>query len=163
MQSPKSGLRAYAAAAFVVLAIQGGNARTGGPFTPLAGNWIGSGTIDMPSGSRERIHCRASYAVSPSGDALTQMLRCASDSYQMDIDSDVSEQAGAVSGTWTEKTRGATGSLTGVVHGGTIQGTITGVGFTAALSLVTRGRTQLVSIRLNSSEIAGVTVSFRRR
>jgi hypothetical protein len=163
MQSLKSGLRICAAAAFAVLAIQGGYARGGGPFTPLAGNWLGSGTIDTPSGSSERIRCRATYAVSPGGDTLTQMLLCASDSYQVDIDANLTEQGGAVSGTWTETTRGATGSLTGVVHGGTIQGTITGVGFTAALTLVTRGRTQFVSIRLNSSEIAGVTVSFHRR
>jgi len=162
MHSPKSRLCAYAAAAFAVLAIQG-NARAGGPFTPLAGNWTGSGTIDMPGGSHERIRCRATYAVSPGGDALTQKLLCASDSYQVDIDSAVTEQAGHVSGNWTETTRGASGTLTGVARAGTIQGTISGVGFTAALSLVTRGRAQFVSIRLNSSAIAGVTVSFHRR
>lgn len=154
--------RVYAAAAFVLLAIQAGNAFAG-PFTPLAGAWIGSGIIEMPSGTQERLHCRASYVVSPSGAALNQVLRCASDSYQVDVNSDVTEQGGAVSGIWTETTRGARGSLTGVVRGGTIRGTIAGVGFTAALSLITRGRTQLVSIRLNSSEIAGVTVSFHRR
>jgi hypothetical protein len=160
--SLKSMLRIGVAAVFALLAIQGGNALSG-PFTPLDGTWIGSGTIEMPSGSHERIRCRASYVVSPSGASLNQVLRCASDSYQLDINADVTEQGEAVSGTWAETTRGATGTLTGVVHGGTIQGTITGIGFTAALTLVTHGRTQFVSIRLNSSEIAGVTVSFRRR
>jgi hypothetical protein len=162
MQSFQCGLRAYTAAVFALFAIQAGNALAG-PFTPLAGIWIGGGTIDMPGGAHERIRWRASYVVSPSGTAFNQVLRCASDSYQVDIESDVAEQDGAVSGTWTETTRGATGTLTGVVHGGTIQGTISGVGFTAALLLATHGRTQLVSIRLNSAEIAGVTVSFRRR
>ncbi len=162
MQALRSRPRAYAAAAFALLAIPASPALAG-PFTPLAGVWIGSGTIEMPSGTQERLHCRASYVVSPSGHALNQVLRCASDSYQVNIGSDVTEQDGAVSGTWTETTRGATGTLTGVMHGGLIQGTVTGVGFTAALTLATRGRTQLVSIRLNSTEIAGVTVSFRKR
>jgi hypothetical protein len=162
MRAWKSGLRALAAAAFAVLAIQGADARAGSPFAPLAGVWTGSGTIDMPSGSHERIRCRASYVVSPSGTALNQVMRCASDSYQVNIQSDVAERGGAVSGTWAETTRGATGTLAGVVHGGTIQGTISGVGFTATLLLVTHGRTQLISIRLNSAEIAGVTVSFHR-
>jgi hypothetical protein len=161
MQSLKIALRASAAAAFALLAIQG-SAYAGGPFTPMAGNWIGSGTIDLPSGTFERLHCRATYGVSPGGDNLTQTLRCASDSYQVDIESNVTEQGGQVSGTWTETTRGATGTLSGVAHAGAIQGTIAGTGFTAVLSLVTRGRTQLVSIRLNSAEIAGVTVNFRR-
>jgi hypothetical protein len=161
MPAFQSRPRAYVAAAFVLLAVQSGNA-FGGPFTPLSGTWIGTGTIETPSGSQERLHCRASYVVSPSGDALNQVLRCASDSYQVNIGSDVTEQGGAVSGTWTETTRGATGTLTGVVHGGTIQGTISGVGFTAALTLTTRGRSQFVSIRLNSSEIAGVTINFHR-
>jgi hypothetical protein len=157
MQFLKSMPRAYAAAAF---SMQAGNA---GPFTPLSGTWIGSGIIETPSGTRERIRCRASYLVSPGGAALDQVLRCASDSYQVDIHADVAEQGGAASGTWTETTRGASGTLTGVVRGGTIQGTIAGIGFTAALTLATRGRSQFVSIRLNSAEIAGVTINFRRR
>ncbi len=160
MRSLQSGFCALAAALFMLPAIQQAEAR--GPFALMAGRWIGSGTIDLPGGSHERIHCRASYVVSPSGTALNQVLRCASDSYQVDIDSDVAEQGGAVSGNWTETTRGASGTLAGVVHGGTIEGTITGVGFTAVLLLVTHPRTQLVSIRLNSAEIAGVTVDFRR-
>jgi hypothetical protein len=160
MRSLQSGLRASVAALFTLVAIQQAEAR--GPFALMAGRWIGSGTIDLPGGSSERIHCRASYVVSPSGTALDQVLRCASDSYQVDIHSDVAEQGGAVSGNWAETTRGAMGTLTGTVRGGTIQGTIAGVGFTAALTLTTRPRAQLVSIRLNSAEIAGVTVNFRR-
>ncbi len=157
----KSRLRACAVAAFALFALPAGTALAG-PFTALAGVWVGNGTIEMPSGTQERLHCRASYVVSPSGNALNQVLRCASDSYQVDVNSDVTEQDGAVSGTWAETTRGATGSLTGRVYGGIIQGTITGVGFTAALTLATHGHSQYVSIRLNSAEIAGVTVRFRK-
>ncbi|HLH12335.1 MAG TPA: hypothetical protein VKV77_10715 [Methylovirgula sp.] len=133
-----------------------------GPFAPLAGTWVGGGTIELPGGASERLRCRASYVVSPGGDALTQSLRCASQSYQVIINSEVEEQGGAVSGRWEELTRGASGTLSGVVRGGTIQGTIAGTGFTAALSLVTRGRTQTVSIRLQGPEIAGVTAAFRK-
>lgn len=160
MASLKSTLRAAAAAAITLLAMHAANAR--GPFGPLAGTWLGSGTITMPSGTQERLRCRVSYLVTPGGEALTQRLLCASDSYRVDLDSNVVDQGGIVSGTWTEMTRGASGTMTGTVRGPVIAGTISGAGLTASLLLVTRGRSQSVSIRLQGSDIAGVEVAFRR-
>jgi hypothetical protein len=155
--------RTYAMAFMAALAVPASDARAGGPFTPLAGNWTGRGTIIMPGGAQERIRCRASYVVSSAGDALSQVLRCASDSFIVNVDSEVTEQSGELSGSWTETTRGATGNLSGEVRGPVIRGTIAGLGFTAALSLVTRGRTQFVSITLEGgSDIAGVVVTFHR-
>ncbi|MGH6818201.1 MAG: hypothetical protein ACREC1_05445 [Methylovirgula sp.] len=158
----KFGLRAVAAAAFAVLAIQGADARFGGPFAPLAGIWLGSGTLTMPGGAQERIRCRATYLVALRGDALRQRLLCASDSYQVDLQSDVIEQGGEVSGNWTETTLGASGILRGVVRGPVIRGVISGSGLTAYLLLITRGRTQSVSIQLQGSDFAGVFVIFHK-
>jgi hypothetical protein len=157
---PTSALRACVAALVTLLAVQGAEAR--GPFASLAGTWAGRGTITMPSGTQERLRCRASYIVTPGGEALTQILRCASDSYQIDLESNVVDQGGLVSGTWTETTRGASGTMTGTVRGPVIAGTISGAGLTATLLLVTHGRAQSVSIRLQGSDIAGVAVAFRR-
>src|SRR5579862_3133870 len=84
-----------------------------GAFSRLAGSWIGSGTLVMPGGSREKIRCRATYVIAWRGDALNQALRCASDSYRVAINSSAIERGGQVSGSWAELTQGVTGTLTG--------------------------------------------------
>src|ERR1700747_3620276 len=35
-----------------------------GPFAGMAGSWGGGGTVTLDDGSKERIRCRAAYAVS---------------------------------------------------------------------------------------------------
>ncbi len=84
-----------------------------GPFFGLSGYWSGSGTITMSNGAAERIRCRATYAVNGAGRALQQTLRCASDSYRLDISSNVVSEGGALSGSWSEATRGVSGSISG--------------------------------------------------
>ena len=76
-----------------------------GPFFGLSGSWSGSGTITMSNGAAERIRCRATYAVNGAGRALQQTLRCASDSYRLEISSNVVSEGGALSGSWSEATR----------------------------------------------------------
>jgi hypothetical protein len=88
-----------------------------GPFAGLAGSWSGSGTIGMSSGERERIRCRATYAVGGGGNTLRQSLRCASDSYRFDLGSDVRSAGGAIYGSWSEATRGVGGELSGTARG----------------------------------------------
>lgn len=132
-----------------------------GPFEPLAGNWVGSGTLTM-SGTRERIRCRAIYFVSSGGQALQQILRCASDNFIIDVHSNVIEIDGRLSGTWQETSSGVSGSLSGIVRGGAIRGFISGLGVTASLSLVTRGRSQYALISLSGGTTAAVVVSFHR-
>jgi hypothetical protein len=134
-----------------------------GPFSDYAGYWSGEGTISVANGANERIRCKATYAVDASGSSLNQTLRCASDSYKLEISSNVVSSGGALSGTWTEATRNATGNIQGRVSGGQISGTIVGVGFTAGLSLSTRGKTQSVTIRPSgSTDIRDVTITMRK-
>jgi hypothetical protein len=133
-----------------------------GGFAALAGTWSGGGTISTSGGSTERIRCRVSYAVSPSGSGLNQDLRCASDSYNFQVSSNIQNQGGALSGTWTEVTRNATGSVSGRMSGGTIQVAVTGPAFTAGLSIDTRGNKQSVSIRPRGADITDVSVSLTR-
>lgn len=132
-----------------------------GPFSPLAGSWAGSGTLTM-SGARERIRCRAIYFVSSGGEALQQILRCASDNFIIDVHSDVVEIDGKLSGTWQETSSGVSGSLSGVARAGAIRGFISGLGVTASLSLITHGRSQYASINLTGATTAGVVVNFHR-
>src|SRR5882757_5118969 len=84
-----------------------------GPFSGMAGNWSGGGTLTLDDGSTERIRCRASYAVGAGGTGLNLNLLCASDSYKFDLRGNVVADHGALSGSWSEASRGITGSLEG--------------------------------------------------
>jgi hypothetical protein len=133
-----------------------------GPFAGLAGSWAGSGTIAMSDGTRERIRCRASYAVDGGGSRLQQSLRCASDSYRFQLGSDVRYAGGGISGSWSEATRGVGGSLSGTARGSDIRARAEGPGFAANLSLATRGDRQSVSIRASGGDIAEVSMVLSR-
>jgi hypothetical protein len=134
-----------------------------GPFKGLSGSWTGAGTIAVSNGSNERIRCRASYSVTPSGEALHQELRCASDSYKFEVSSNVlASEDGDLSGTWTENTRQVTGAVSGRVTPGQIQTTVNGTGFSASLLVSTKGNRQAVSIRPEGTDIRSIDIDMRR-
>jgi hypothetical protein len=133
------------------------------PFEGLAGPWTGNGTIAMTNGSSERLHCRVSYEIAPSGLKLSQKLTCASDSYKFQVQSRViASGAGELTGTWREITRGAEGNVSGSVAGGEIRAHVDGTGFTADLSIRTKGDRQSVVIRPQGADVREVTVELRR-
>ena len=131
-----------------------------GGFGALAGSWVGAGTISTSNGS-ERIRCRVNYAVS-GGNSLHQDLRCASDSYNFQVASDIVDQGGAISGTWTEVTRGVSGNVSGRMGGGSIQVAVSGPAFSAGLSISTSGNRQSVSIRPSAGDIRDVSVNLMK-
>jgi hypothetical protein len=133
-----------------------------GPFTALAGAWIGNGSITLSDGRSERIRCRATYMVGRAGNQVHQNLRCASDSYKIDLRSDVGNQRGTISGTWSEATRGVSGTVSGAATGNQIQVHTDGPGVAANLQLVTRGDRQSVSIRSAGTGIAAVAITLAR-
>ncbi len=99
-------------------------------------------------------------AVSGDADALNQSLVCASDSYKFNVESNVSETAGGVlRGSWAETTRNATGQLVGRVGGSHIVANVQGVGFTATISIVTRGRSQSSRSRRAAAPTSLVSMS----
>ena len=132
-----------------------------GPFTGLAGNWSGGGTVTLDDGSTERIRCRATYAVGAGGNGLNQRLLCASDSYKFDLSSQVIAEGGSLSGTWGESSRGVSGTLLGRGSSGNFQVVASAPGFTASLSLATRGNKQSVVIKAES-QFKGATITLSR-
>lgn len=152
-----------AAAFFAAASLQAAYADSA--LRPLAGYWLGSGTISMKNGTSERIRCRGSYAISPAGNALNQSLLCASDSYKFNVKSNVFENTpGVLTGTWSETTRNANGQLSGRVAGPRIFCNVAGVGFTAAISILTRGRMQSVTISpAGGTDVVRVAVSMRKQ
>jgi hypothetical protein len=142
----------FAAVTLSVAAISGSASfAQSGPFAGMAGIWSGGGTVTLDDGSTERIRCRATYAVGSGGNGLNQSLTCASDSYRFNLSSNVVAQGSALSGTWSEATRGVSGTLEGRGSGGNFQVVANAPGFTANISLTTRGNRQSVVIRSDSS------------
>ena len=152
---------------FALLAIwsdPGQAQRAAGPFAQLAGQWAGSGTIDLSSGAQEPLRCRASYDVL-SEQKLQLNIRCASDSYNFDLLGSATLSGRSIGGTWSESTRSAAGTITGSAEGDRIQVRATGGGFSADLTLITRGNRQSILIRTPdpSSGIKGATISLHPR
>jgi hypothetical protein len=127
----------------------------------LAGSWAGGGTIVLSNGSRERISCRANYAVP--GATLQLALRCASDSYTFDFRAYGTLQGNNISGNWDESTRHAAGTFSGVVNGHQIDARTEGQTFSALLTLTTRGSRQTISIRSPGSTLSEATIVLSRR
>jgi hypothetical protein len=152
--------------ALSVLTTQGyGQSRTASinPFRDLAGSWAGSGRVTLSNGATERIRCRARYFVESASHAMRQDLRCASASYNFDLSSDVRAQGGTISGHWSEATRNTGGTVSGsVLRGGQIRAVVNGPGFSATLSLTTRGNRQSVHITSRGEELTEVSITLNR-
>jgi hypothetical protein len=135
------------------------HAQAGGPYAGMAGNWAGGGSITLDDGSRERIRCRASYQVA--GPNMTMSLTCASDAYKFNLSANVVDQGGQVSGTWSEASRGISGSLQGRGGGGNFQVVASTAGFNANISLRTAGNKQSVTMRADS-QFRGADISLSK-
>lgn len=134
-----------------------------GPFSGLSGYWKGEGSITLTNGVSEKIRCRATYAVNDSGTALNQSLRCASDSYRLEISGNLLYNGGSLSGTWGEATRHASGNISGRASNNEIQARVDGAGFSAGLQVRFRGDRQSVSIRPTSgTDVSNVAITLRK-
>jgi hypothetical protein len=152
----------FAVAALLVASMWGSSSYAqSGPFAGMAGNWSGAGTVTLDDGSTERIRCRAAYAVGAGGNGLQQTLTCASDSYKFNLTSNIIAQGAAVSGTWSETSRNINGNLEGRSGGGNFQVVATAAGFSANITLTTRGNKQSVVIRADSV-FRGASISLSR-
>jgi hypothetical protein len=154
---------ALASGLFLILA-QGHAARgSDGPFLGLSGHWSGAGTVTMTNGATERIRCKAAYAVNATGKAVQQILRCASDSYRVEIISNVISEGGSLSGSWAEATRGVSGNVSGRASDAEIVANVASVGFTARLDVRTQGDKQSVTIRpQGSGDVTAVSIALRK-
>jgi hypothetical protein len=163
------GVQARVVAALLMalpLSASDGHAQRGrdaGPFADLVGTWSGSGTVTLSSGASERIRCRSVYVAVDGGSTLQQDLRCASDSYRFDLRSDISRrQDGSLQGRWIETSRNVTGDISGRLSGDQIQARVNGPGFSASLTMSTRGERQSVSIQSAGTEVTGLSITLTR-
>src|SRR3982074_1043208 len=91
------------------------------PFAAMAGSWSGGGVLSTADGGQERLRCRASYDVAGTGAELRLNIRCASDSFNIDLASDVQYRGGEIFGSWSEASHNASGTISGRAAGGRIE------------------------------------------
>jgi hypothetical protein len=153
----------FASAILLVSAQAQAEPGSGGPFLGLSGHWSGAGTVTLTNGATERLRCKAAYTVNPTGKALQQTLRCASDSYRLDISSNVISEGGSLSGSWAEVSRGVSGYISGRASGAEIVANVAAAGFTARLDVRIQGDKQSVTIRpQGGTEVSAVSISLRK-
>ena len=142
----------------------GGHAQGLAPFQKLAGQWSGNGTIELSNSTQEPIRCRAAYDVLEQQNNLQLNIRCASESYSFDLRASATYAAGAITGTWSEATRNAAGTISGKADGDRFQVMARGPGFTASLTLVTRGNRQSVTIQSQDEQtrVKGASIALQR-
>lgn len=146
------------------LALGVGQATAGDAFKRIEGQWRGKGTIEFSNKSKETLHCRAAYDVLQSGANLQLAIRCASDSYKIDLLGNANEANGKVTGSWSEATLNVSGTLSGSADGSSIKVLASSPAFTATFGLVTHGGRQSVSIKSETADstIRGASISLAR-
>lgn len=134
------------------------------PFATLEGQWSGNGTIDLSDGAQEPIRCRAAYDVLDQQNKMQFDIRCASQSYNFEIRASANYNAGAVTGSWSEATRNAAGTISGKVDGDRFEITAKSSSFTASLTLTTRGNQQSVVIQSQeaNTSVKGASITLQR-
>jgi hypothetical protein len=136
-------------------------AAAAGPFDGLIGIWAGAGTVTYATGTQERLSCRVQYAQSNPNN-LQQALRCASDSYNFQINANFDSANGRLTGRWSERFLNVAGSVSGTVNSGRISGDLRGPNFVAQLSVVTRGNRQQVTIQAAIEHIRAVSIEMQK-
>ncbi|MBV8791372.1 MAG: hypothetical protein JO205_14800 [Pseudolabrys sp.] len=134
------------------------------PFDRLAGEWTGNGKVEFSNGNHEPLKCRAAYDVIGNNNNVQLNIRCAGESYVFDLRGSATYASGSITGTWSESTRNAAGTITGQVQGERFQILAKSESFSATMTLVTRGDRQSVQIKSGDaqSSIKGATIELKR-
>ena len=150
---------------FIAAALTAGGAAVApaqtSPFTSLFGAWRGNGEIVLEGGSREQIRCNAYYTQRENG-GLGLAIRCASQSYSIELRSHLANSNGDVSGSWEERNFNAVGNATGKASGGNLSLTIEGGGLAGSMTIATTGQSQSVSISTQGTKLQGVSIRLQK-
>ncbi len=146
-----------------ILVVSTSPALAAGPFAGFAGNWKGSGTIQTDSG-QEAITCKARYTTTAGDTTLGINVNCASDSYRVNIVSNVVAQGSTLSGSWQETTRQISGDVSGrIPEPNTLQASLQTMGGGLELGARTNGKRQAITLTSQGSDIRGATITLKKR
>jgi hypothetical protein len=160
----EAGVRLAAALSLIIAAqlAASGAAAAAGVFAGFSGNWGGEGSVVFTNGASERIRCRAIGRTSSGDNALQLELRCASASYQFDVDGRISNAGGNLSGTWTERQYDVTGRVSGTAAEGRFRAVVDAPSFGASVNMTTSGNALAVTIRPSEARVREVSMQLRR-
>lgn len=161
MSPPGGQIRAAVVAAALGL-VATPAALAASPFDAMNGTWTGGGRITFEGGQSERLRCNAHYRSSGSGQRLGLAIRCASPSSAFELRSDLAYRAGRVSGSWQERSLGASGDASGLADSSRIVLRFSGTA-SGSMAVALGGRSQTVTIATQGSSLRGIRVSLRRR
>ena len=117
---------------------------TGNPFDLLKGYWTGGGTVTPGKGGAEKVSCKVTYTVA--GSAVSQNMRCAGTDYKFNTSSKLTYSGGKISGSWSETTYDASGSVSGTATGNTVHARISGDKFSGRMSINVSGSRHTINI-----------------
>ena len=117
---------------------------TGNPFDLLKGYWSGGGTVAPGKGAPEKVSCKVTYNVA--GSAVSQNMRCAGTDYKFNTSSKLNYSGGKISGSWSETTYDASGSVSGTAAGNTVHAIISGDKFSGRMSINVSGSSHSINI-----------------
>ena len=132
-----------------------------GAFSGYAGRWSGNGTITIANAGTERIRCKGTYIVNNGDNTLNLALRCASDSYRFDLNSEVTAYGQNLNGSWSEASRNVNGSVSGRVSSGQVNALVQTNGYAANFSISTRGSRQSVHVT-SKGDLREVSISLTK-
>jgi len=131
-------------------------------FENVAGAWTGGGTMKPSDGPRERVRCKANYAVKNAGQSVRMDVRCASDAYKMDLNANIDQRGSVLSGNWFESQYRQGGKVSGQNVDGIIEARVEGDTITALLTVQTKGNKQTFSMVSPGAWISQVTIDLTR-
>lgn len=117
---------------------------TGNPFDLLKGYWTGGGTMTPMKGNAEKVSCKVTYTVA--GSAVSQNMRCAGTDYKVNTSSKFTYSGGKISGSWSESTYSAAGSVSGTAKGNVVHARISGDKFSGRMSINVSGSRHTINI-----------------
>jgi hypothetical protein len=131
------------------------------PFHSLLGAWTGSGQIRYQDAQVEAVRCSAYYT--EDGQRLKLAIRCRSTSNAaIEIRGQIVASGESVSGTWEERTFNASGEAHGKISRNKLTLTVTGGGFSGAMSVDYGGNRQAVSISTRGISMESVKVTMTK-
>ena len=129
-------------------------------FDSLLGSWGGSGSIRYDDGRSEDIKCTAYYT--GGGDKLRLAIRCRGDKAEVEIRGELTAQGEKLAGTWEERTFNAAGEASGRFAADKMTLSVTGGGFSGAMTVTTAGAKQVVTIATEGIKMRSVNVTLAK-
>ena len=126
--------------------------------TALAGRWVGEGRLGVKDNPPETVKCRATYFVESGNASLKQSIRCATAGGAIEVKSEIENNAGSLTGAWSETIHNLSGTLAGEIKPNGFHINVKGDGLDANMDIVVQSNKQIVEIQFFDSTLIGLTL-----